>query len=66
MKNNSDAIEVIQYPRETVYVPSGLWPHIVLNLQFLLAVTQMYATEYPSGDIQPLLAANDLAHHKEE
>ena len=40
-------VHVIQYPGETVYVPAG-WPHAVLNLEFSVAVTHNYATEYPS------------------
>ena len=41
------AVEVLQRPGETVYVPAG-WPHLVLNLEPSVAVTQNYATEYPS------------------
>lgn len=43
------AIEVLQRPGETVYVPAG-WPHLVLNLEFTVAVTHNYATEYPCMD----------------
>jgi histone arginine demethylase JMJD6 len=41
------AIEVLQRPGETVYVPAG-WPHLVLNLEHTVAVTHNYATAYPS------------------
>jgi Cupin-like domain len=47
MNRNPDAVEVIQYPGETVYVPAG-WPHLVLNLDLSVAITHNYATEYPS------------------
>jgi JmjC domain, hydroxylase len=43
----SGIIECVQYPGETIYVPAG-WPHIVLNLELSVAVTENYATEYPS------------------
>mmetsp|Transcript_27192 Transcript_27192/g.74995 ORF Transcript_27192/g.74995 Transcript_27192/m.74995 type:complete len:210 (+) Transcript_27192:97-726(+) len=40
-------VEFLQRPGETIYVPAG-WPHLVLNLERSVAVTQNYATEYPS------------------
>mmetsp|Transcript_4835 Transcript_4835/g.8979 ORF Transcript_4835/g.8979 Transcript_4835/m.8979 type:complete len:102 (+) Transcript_4835:1166-1471(+) len=47
LKRVPGAIEVLQRPGETVYVPAG-WPHLVLNLEFSTAITHNYATEYPS------------------
>ena len=44
-----DAVHVVQKPGETVYVPAG-WPHIVLNLEPSVALTENYATRYPNMD----------------
>jgi len=46
MREHPGAIEVLQRPGETVYVPAG-WPHLVLNLELSVAITHNYATEYP-------------------
>jgi len=40
-------VDFLQKPGETIYVPAG-WPHLVLNLEPSVAVTQNYATEYPT------------------
>ena len=40
-------VEFLQKPGETIYVPAG-WPHLVLNIEASVAVTQNYATEYPT------------------
>eukprot|EP00977_Amphora_coffeiformis_P029060 scaffold38441_cov214-Amphora_coffeaeformis.AAC.2 len=42
-----EAIHVVQRPGQTVYVPAG-WPHIVLNLEASVAITENYATPFPS------------------
>lgn len=46
-RHGDTAVELVQYPGETVYVPAG-WPHLVLNLDLSVAITHNYATEYPS------------------
>ena len=67
------AIEILQKPGETVYVPAG-WPHLVLNLEFSTAVTHNYATEYPAfsrilratEEEEPEMSARWMEHLKYE
>lgn len=52
------AVHIVQHPGETVYVPAH-WPHLVINLDLSVAITQNYATEYPYGMQRLWEAVND-------
>ncbi|KAG0241125.1 hypothetical protein BGW41_006231 [Actinomortierella wolfii] len=52
-------IEIVQYPGQTIYVPSGWW-HMVLNMDDTVAVTQNYADETNLGAVKESLNSDPL------